>query len=636
MALSPEEIQALGAQQDFGKAQSKPLSDMERMIVTNIFDTNMKARSKYLKKLGYELDPSDDDHNRYRPIGSKGEYIEIDPGFSAYLKPGGLAEVWKDAKDLSFDTVAAPLITGTAAAGSAAAGGTGSGNPMIAAVAGLLGGAVGADLAEEYKRVLGEQLLNEGIERDAQDRVVYALTSGAVNYAAQFGRGAMKDYIKTGLEKTKNVIANIASQGNKTTKEALKAIGDNPLQYLEMNFQGARKRLTDTYNGLLGRDPVTAVAPEEIKGGAFRTKMDELNSKAASEVERLSRDPAFDVNIKETFLDPLAEKAEALQQKIIGSEDAVFNSEAKAQMEFLKKVHKDIQNNLYFTAGDKDVAARGTIKPVINFKEANELAVKLRQMVYGNKREDIPAMRGSSAITDLVTESAGSPQNFITKLKQNSSALGSPYADIKAEQSNLLNVYNNAVSKARPDTIEKALIFGDNQARTDLANTFAEMDSALGTNYSEAIQTGSLQAHMENLYKEPSKMTEKAVEGAASGAWKGGLIGSAAGAATGAGSDIGAITGGAIGAGIGAARGAVKDPRTAVSAIKGLTGAQGAVEGAMSSIPAELATAGVAQEISKSVVPQRNQAEEIFEGVKSGSESSGLSEDDIASLLEGI
>jgi len=83
----------------------KPFGAKERLIINNFFDSNDAARKKYLKQLGYESDVSDD--NLVRPIGSKGDYIEIDPGFTDAFKKGGMSElmgeVFLDTGDIAYD-----------------------------------------------------------------------------------------------------------------------------------------------------------------------------------------------------------------------------------------------------------------------------------------------------------------------------------------------------------------------------------------------------------------------------------------------------------------------------------------------------------------------------------------------------
>jgi hypothetical protein len=283
----------------------KGLSDTDRAILNNFFDTQPNRRLAYGKKLGIEIDPKD--LNKFRPLGSKGEYEgEIDPGLSEYTKPGGWTELYKDLKDVGYDILVQGPVTGySSAAGAklAAAGG-----PWAAIGGAVVGGGIGNAASEGLKGSIGDWLLDQ--DYVPPDRALTAIQSIIVGMAPAV--------MKAGGTLTKEAAQGFWNVRTEAIKNAIRATGGmpdeglidyaakNPKMFTKEAVKGANEALQGTYKSIFGLEPdelLTKVSKREAKyipeNSLFRPKMDQLSKAQSAELMALDKNKAANWTVEE-------------------------------------------------------------------------------------------------------------------------------------------------------------------------------------------------------------------------------------------------------------------------------------------------------------------------------------------------
>jgi len=510
----------------------EPLDTVQRMIIQNIFDTQLDKKKSYLKQLGFEVNPDDD--NEYRPIGNKGEYAEIDPGFSAYFKKGGLSELAKDFGDVSFDSaLVAPAVGAGAKAGGVAGGALTGANPggigFGAMVGTILGGAAGASVAEAVKQVAAETLLDESIPINMKSAALQALINGI---APEIGKG-----IRTGTqvvnrawlkERQKAIITAATSSGQGVTGELLEKAAKNPENFTKEAVEGANGRLKESFKEIFGLDsPLQLKAPEDIRGGVFGAKINPLNEAANIEIEKLALDPRASFKVSE-IKEPLSIIADRLANKFDRSqEEAQALKYIKGKIALLEK--------------------KETTNGMINFKQGREFLSAIQKDAFDR---DIP---GSGIIRKAV---GGTEDGMRGIFDRKAAAAGSSLPEINANRSQILKTYNTIQEALTPQNIQSAFVGNDTIRKSMVRDAAAEMDQVLGTQLSQSIETGAMQRVVEQLYSNPQafgsgRVIPEALRGAAKGALSGAGAGTAVGFAVGnpaAGAAVGALGGAARGA----------------------------------------------------------------------------------------
>lgn len=547
----------------------QPLSDVNRLIIQNIFDSNPKKKAAFIKQLGYEINPEDD--NQYRPVGSTGGYAEIDPGVSAYFKSGGLKELVKDFGDVAWAAlVDTPMIAAGAAPGATAGLGAGAvtGIPPIAAatsvLGGITGGSFGAAASEAFKQGAADLLLDENIPNDKKAMALQAFIGGVSGPIFKGGRAIKAEVAQQIVKSRQKAIINAASSsGGGLTPEILEKAAKNPEIFSREAVKGATDRLKGTYKELFGiESPLTIDSPDRLRGGAFGKALDPLNKLANTEVENLALNPNASFDVSE-----LKAPIEAVASRLANKFDR--SADEEAALKYLKQKYNFLDSKVAAKEGEKAVVddfGNQAAAKKINFKEAREFLNVLQDDAFNR---EIP---GSSYLRQVI--GGNRDQNQIRALlDQKAEAVGSSLPSINKRRSELLNVYNAAQESLTPQNVTAAFMGNDSIKKSAIRDVFGAMDQTLGTNYSQSFETGAMQKAVEDMYANPKafgsgRVVGEALKGAGTGGLTGAGAGAAAGAITGVGAGPGAVIGGVGGAIAGASRAAaLATPERALSTI---------------------------------------------------------------------
>lgn len=540
------------------------LSFGQRLIVQNLFDTQPKRRAAYLNKLGYEMNPKDD--NQYRPIGSTLEYDEIDPGIGAYTIPGlgdmlvkgklkeAGQEVIRVAKEAGSDLadIAVDVGSGPFAGAMAIAGGTAFGIPGM-----FLAGAAANGTIEKAKEYLGDTVLDKDVPADKELMVLQSLAAGALPVVFKGAKVGAKEAQLAWLKQRKDAIINAAKKSGGGLNENIinKAI-QNPDMFTKEATDGATQRLTGFYKNMFGMDdPLRTHAPEDIKSGMFSNVIDPLNKEAESEIVNLSKNQSANFSYEE-LAKPLIDKLNEYNKKPFAKtgETKAAYSYLRDELSSLKKMLsqkesvpeiKDAYGQIVVPASERETMRTMT------FKEARDwLSARQKEVVNRDTAGNYINEYGKELAPTL-----GSTNGVLSILNNKASQVGSNLPEINKQRSRILDAYKVASEVLTPNNIERAFI-GDDKISKDLIKiATSEVDNILGSNITKQIEDGSMQRVIDNLYKNPKnfgsgRVQTEMVQQGLEGAVKGGIGGAATGAAFGGmpGAKIGGLTGAVAGA----------------------------------------------------------------------------------------
>lgn len=566
--------------------RKEPITNEERLIVQNLFDTQPERRMAYLKKIGFEMNPKDD--NKIRPLGSDISWdnaAEIDPGILDTFKKGGFGalakESFKDMTDVGWDMV----IQNAASAGGATIGATGGattgsvvpgvGTAAGGLVGGVLGGAAGNVASEALKVAAGDLLLDESIPADKGLMAVQSLTVGAMpsilKGVTKGGLGVVQGALNL---RKQSIIAAAKRAGNGLTDVMIDRAAKNPEMFTEEAVQGASQRLTGTYKHIFGIDPKDALTPKLAKkiqpDSVFGQKLAPLNRAANEEISALAMMPEASFKGSE-LLGPV----DSAIMRLSGKADRTVDE--NAALNYMKSKRTVIVENL-----KKDVPATAKFDPYnaqMDFRSGREI---LKVMQDDSFNRELP---GSSVIGQI----AG---GFRQIADDKAAAVGSKLPEINQTRSDILSVFDEARANLTPSKMEKAFVGEENIAKGEAQLALSNMDQLFGSDFSRQVEDGSLQAQVLKAYKlnknQGSGGTNAAmVSGAINGATKGAGVGAVAGLAVPGMSKPAAIAGAIGGAAVGA-RNAVltSTPERAMNAVVGAAQRENAVGNFLSGIQA--------------------------------------------------
>lgn len=551
------------------------LSDFQRFITKNLFDTQTERRREFLRQNGFEMS---EDGEGYRPLGSKAEFQPIDPdnrflGFiPAYnvFTPEGWKEIVKDLGDIAFEMTAETALIGAgqlagaagigavgATSGAIAGGATGAGIPG-AAVGAVLGGGAGAIAgggvgaaggkvaSEKLKEALGNLFLDKDIPLDQKELAYQSLTAGLMSQIVKLGGPALQKMIKKWrLAKVKDTEAamkriTVQKSNGKFNNELVDDFARNPDRYTPDNVQGATKRLLEIRDEIFGTSVDQPSTLRQIRGGVAGKAMSKLNKKADLEIERLSLDPRVNFtvdeieNIIKRRMEPLSKKSFPEPQEV----QALKYFQGR-----LKALRKGAQTE------------KGAFRE-LNFKEGRDFLKQMQNAAFkeGQVKDNGFVKDAAAGLKQLADAKAGE--------------LGSDLPSINASRSEILNFYNAMRRKVTDGTIQNAYVGNDSVSKQRVIETFQRMDELLlphmdeaardeiGGSFEGLIKSEQFKSAVERLYKEPRAFGSGSVfrdvlrEGLREGV-KGGFAGGSAGAAIGA-----PVTGAKIGFGLGFTQGA--------------------------------------------------------------------------------
>lgn len=549
-----------------GGTFSAPMTGMQKFYLNNIFDTQPKRREAYMKQLGYELNPKDD--NQYRPIGSAGGYAEVDTKIHDILQPGGLKKMFKGADENYVvqqlkNNVGTVGSTAASTAGSVAGGALGLlGGPMGAAAGAVLGGAVGNHVAEETKNALGNLLLKEDVPMDRRDTL---FQDALVGIMPQFMKAGAKSFVSgySGyLTSVEHSIENAIKQsGPGFTSEIIAKAVKNPEMFTKEATEGAAQKLSQVRRQIFGLDDdLQAKAPNDIKGGMFGDKMNALNAKADEATARLANQPAARVGIDELttnqkdFMPPDPKTGKLPEPSSIDGKiqqlGDIFgpSKDEKAALEYLRAQKSELEN-LYKNKAGPDGK--------VDFQTAREWLSRRQSEIMdkdaaGNYKNDFGPELAR-------TFGGGEGEGIRNMLDAKAGQLGSDLPEINAQRSKVFQAYNAGKQTYTTSNLTNAFLSNDpnTPARADVMLASKAIDDVLGSSITQKIQDGSMQRVFNQLYENPKGFrTGNVVQDTLMGAAKGGAAGAVAGGAAEA-----SMTGGhnvTLGATLGAIPGAIK------------------------------------------------------------------------------
>lgn len=534
--------------------RTTPLSDTERLVIQNIFDTQPTKRAQYLKELGFQMNPKDE--NEYKPIGSSDElYDEIDPGFKKAFKKGGLSglvnEMGLDIADLGFDVgVAGPAAAGGAIAGGAA----GSVLPIIGTIlGGVGGGAVGNYIAEEAKNAAANVLTDTDIPMDRRLTAVQSLLTGAVPAVMKGGVFATKAAWKKALEVRSGAIKRAIGSG--LTNDMVEVIARDPEKYTVDAVKDANKSLLGTVRNIFGMDnPLKINSPDSIpNSGIFRDKINPLNEAANAQIEALSKDRSKDMSLAEVnkFMQDMIDKS--MTDPATGNKMSIFElpEDSKRAVAYLKDRLKELKDEFKTGSTSKKIIMDGEeIVSDVPGLDPNQVMLPFDKVYNLGKRiqKDAHDFHESAPGSNILRSFTGGDPQGITKLLD---AKALDLAKINQQRSKIMDAYNFASDKITLNNIGSFYTGKKSPGKEAVQEGLDAVDKALGTNLAKEVQTGGVQAFVEDTLNRSVNAGSKnmlalkgieGVKGLAMGAGAGGAAGSLVGAAP-AGAVLGGIAG---------------------------------------------------------------------------------------------
>jgi hypothetical protein len=539
-----DDIDKENATQPKGASRNTPVTEIERLVLQNLFDTQPEKRRAYLKQLGFEIDPKND--NNYRPLGSTQGYAEIDPGVKAYFKKGGLKELGKDVGDVLFDlAVNTPLVGASASAGAAGGAAFGTGLAPVAGtavggIAGLVGGGAAGNVAsEEIKNFAADVFLDENVPQDQKLTLIQSAISGMVPALLKGAGKIGKGFISAQLAKRREATINaIKAAGGQVTPELIDRAARNPEKFTKEAVAGASENLNKVYKNIFGiaeNEPFTPTSTRQIKPDSlFGQALKPLNDQADAEIAKLNIDKAANWQVGE-LVAPMKKQIAILADKFDRTQ------EEEAAFKYLR----DKVASVYKKVGQKTpTEASDSIE--ITFKQGRDVLKAIQDDAFNR---EIP---GSSYLKQAV---GGSPDAIRALADAKAAKAGSMLPQINAKRSALLTTYKEAKANLTPTKLTSAFVGNDSPAKVNVRDTLAKVDGLLGTQLADDVELKGVQRLVENAYAAPknfgSGRTNVMAEGIKEGMKQGG-IGLAAGAAT---SPVTGMAGPVVGGGLGFARG---------------------------------------------------------------------------------
>jgi hypothetical protein len=544
---------------DFHNAKTNPaatengLSDFQRFVVQNFFDTQPERRRAFLKQNGFEMSK---DGDSYRPIGYDGKYEPIDPGFfdspSGFIATHniftekGREELKRDFTDVTFDVgtgagiSAAASKGGTAGATAGTAAGAAAGpkgaivGRVIGSVAGMITSGVAANAAAEaMKAEVGDFFLDEDVPMDLKETAYQSLTTGVLGAVAAGGGKALGKIIDNWklarAAKAQNALKEMAIRKSNGTfsAELAKDLAENPQNYTPTAVEGANKRLLQLSDDIFGTSVDNPHTTRQLTGGVAKKAIDPLNRRADLEIEKLAQNAEANFAVDEIEL-ALSSRLASIRGKkfrTLEEEKALdfIDGELKRLKDKMRPKKKDVT---LFDASGKPIEQAEELAE-LNFKEGRDFLKSLQNAAYaeGPLKDNGVLRTATSGLKELADKKA--------------TDVGSDLADINAKRSEILSTYANFRDTVKQGHIQNAYVGKDNVSRERAMRMFEEMDRVLDTDLANQAKTGQFQSTVESLYKNPGSAfgsgnaTTEAVKGGLKGGAKGAFQFGAAGSVLG-------------------------------------------------------------------------------------------------------
>lgn len=523
------------------------IDDTQRMVIQNFFDTQPKRRQEYLRKLGWEMNPEDD--NQIRPLADpSAEWDEIDPSpnFMTVLTPGkwaeGAKELVRDAGDIAFDVFAAtPLIAGGAVKGATVAGApfvaTPPALPVAVVLGGMAGGALGNTAAEGVKFAVQELLTDPNVPVDQGLLVTQSIMTGALGEIFRVGAKASTPLIKRfslsrlkgKIRAVKNAMREAGGFDQKIVNDAIK----NPERYTDDAIKGAFDRLRKQTREIVGagEGEVVKTSRNIPRDSVLGRIANVWNKKADEAIDILSS--ARGANFK-LFTGMHGEQGGIIDtlmgiSKQIEAKPMALRT--KDERHALKYLHKQILELAESYAPKSIVKAKGK-PPRVNFdilsREARELTFKegrdfLKKVQKDAWESEIPGHifikqaigGGEDGLRKMADAKAARVVEIFRKNGNSELADKVDLPTINANRSKVLGVYNNLKGILKPDTLMRAYKGVETDTKRSIQEGLASIDRLAGdankfipkgsnkikTNFNEMIETGAMQKAVNDIFE---------------------------------------------------------------------------------------------------------------------------------------
>jgi len=616
----------------------QPFGARERFVMQNFFDTNDAARRQYAKELGYEMDPLDD--NLIRPIGSKNDYVEIDPGFTDAYKKGGLKavakEVLQDTGDITYDLgdIGTKILAGISSGGGGAATGAAAGSVVPGAgtaagavtggtIAALVGAAAAGAVSNTIKQDIRNMYLDKDIPWDLKETAVDAALTAAGAGAFKLGAKGIKVLKNFNMNRQINGIKNaIKASGGLADPDLIERAAMQPDLFTKEAVDGGAKRLDEAYKGMFGLKPeefatqvrdFDSIPTESL----FGQQIAPLKKLATEETQSLSLNKAADVKYSD-LQSKLADTYNNLERLMLSGNPT---SEQKEAYTIVKDQMKNLRKMAAFDAGVKDVAkvTDSQLENVsLNYGRAREFLKGFQDAAF------VQGPYGSKSTNPIVGGIAGEGRKYLDDV---AAKAGSKLPNLNQHMSQIFEDFSAAQTKLTPQSILSAYVGGTTPGarmkQGEIQSFIAGLDEKYGSELAKDFDVTAAQAAFENVYKgAPAKGSSRVnafmLGEMADQGMRGAMLGSVAGSVLpGVGTGAGAIAGGIGGVMKGAREAAaLANPEQGLSKLSellqrrsaqdALDPVQEAIKGALSPAPA---IAGAAASQAGGV--QGNEPEEI-------------------------
>lgn len=517
------------------------LSDWQRFVTKNFFDTQPKRRAAYLKRLGYELKPGS--MEEYRPMGSDGNYQPIEPdntvlGFIPVYNlftEDGRKELGRDLGDIAFDTVVAGPATGIGAQIGAMGGrGVGMAGGPVGAVLGTVGGAsagaaAGNVAAEAAKTGIGDFFLDESVPIDLQETTYQSLAAGALAGVGQAGSSMIQAWKKAGAKGIQASLKEAAVRKSNGTwnMELANDLAKNPEKYTPEAVKGANNKLLTLSDDIFGTSAERPKSTRDLKGGVAKNAIDPLNRRADLEIDKLALNPEANFTVEE-LAKTLRDRVAPLANKRFKTQDEeralkFFQDEVD---DLLRKTEiSGPMNQSLNRIGEEGASLPSSGYGELTFKEGRDLLKRWQNAAYeeGAVKDNGIVKSVTHGLKELADVKAG--------------GIGSDLPAINEKRSKILTTYSNMQSLIKDGSMQSAFVGKDSIAKERVKRMFSEMDSVLDTNMSQEIESTQFRAAVERVYESPSAFGSGSVitdalkqggKGAAKGAFQTATVAGAA------------------------------------------------------------------------------------------------------------
>lgn len=544
-------------QQNLASSENE-IDDWQRWVMTNLMDTQPKKRANYLRRLGFEMNPKNE--NEYRPLGSDGNYAEIDPDPGRFLgviplpfnsSKGGWTEFLKDFGDFAWDTVEGGLtglatlaaIPPSAAAGAGPGatvgsmfgpGGTAAGATISSVITGALGG-IGAGAStkaafEILKGSLADTFTDEDVPLDTHKVLYDSLLTGIFSTGLAGAGKAFNQWRRMKAEDLTKSLKEIAVRKSNGTfnQRLMDDFVKNPLQYTPEKVKEATDKLLGIQDFIFGTSVENPYTTKQISGGIAGKAIEKLNKRADIEMDKLSQLDEASFTVPELF---------DIVYKPLKKYDKTFNTQSELKAaKYLKKELKRIMK----AARDKSQKAGVAVlddqgRPLqgegeevfrkLNFKEARDLLKDWQNAAY----QEGP-VKGNRIMKEITA-------NFKSAADKKAENLGSDLRVINDKRSEILKLYNRMYRSIKDGSMQNAYVGKDSFSKSKVKRVIEDMDRILNTQVGPTLERAQYRAAVQRLYDSPSAFGSGSVladglkqgfKEAKTGAFAGGTLGGAA------------------------------------------------------------------------------------------------------------